>query len=913
MSDPRPESPRAIVDRRALTARIGELVARDGVQDARPAIVSSLKDALAAGQAELAQRLEANPGAGHAIANDNAYLIDQLLRIVHDHVTHDLYPGERDADDRFTIMAVGGYGRAEMAPHSDVDIAFIVPTAECEWCAKAIEAILYFLWDLGLTVGQSIRTPGETVALAAEDLTIRTALLEARFVWGERALYEETRRRFWAEVVHGTEKDYVAEKLAERNARHERMGDSRYVVEPNVKEGKGGLRDLQTLYWIGKYIHRVRHGADLVESGLFRPSEYRQFRRAENFFWAVRSHLHTITRRNEDRLTFDVQREVAARMHFADRPGKSAVERFMQYYFLQAKRVGALTGTFLAQLDEQFNEPPRRGLLANFRARKRILHGFVIYGGKIDAPTDDWFRQDPHRLLEIFQLALDQNLEVHPAAMRRAARDAALARDLRDDPKANATFLDILTHREGPETVLRWMNEAGVFGRFVPDFGKVNAQMQFDMYHHYTVDEHTIRAIGLLAKIERGELRRDHPRASDLIHELKHRRALYVAVLLHDIAKGRGGDHSELGAEIAEELCPRFGLDEEETELVAWLVREHLLMSRTAFKRDLADPRTVEQFVGEVLSLERLRLLTILTMVDIRAVGPGTWNDWKRQLIGSLYDLSEQRMRLGHQRQGRRQSVARQKSRVGELLGPQHPLVEYPGETLPDSYWIAEPADVIADNLRALAASDLGAIAISCRPDPERGATLATVIAPDNPGLFYRIAGGINVSGGNIIDARIHTTDKGVALDNFLIQDPNEQPMDEPEQLERLRENIEDALSPEGDPLEPQLARKPQTQWRAEAFDVRPRVLFDNSASKRFTVVEVVARDRPALLYRLGRALFRAKLVVHSAHVATYGERAADVFYVTDPDGAKVKDKARLKDIQKALLTASKPKELEAA
>mgnify|MGYP000244643288 CR=1 FL=1 len=322
MSDPRPESPRAIVDRRALIARIGELVARDGAQDARPAIVSSLKDALAAGQAELAQRLEANPGAGHAIANDNAYLIDQLLRIVHDHVAHDLYPGEREADDRFTIMAVGGYGRAEMAPHSDVDIAFIVPTAECEWCAKAIEAILYFLWDLGLTVGQSIRTPGETVALAAEDLTIRTALLEARFVWGERALYEETRRRFWAEVVHGTEKDYVAEKLAERNARHERMGDSRYVVEPNVKEGKGGLRDLQTLYWIGKYIHRVRHGADLVESGLFRPSEYRQFRRAENFFWAVRSHLHTITRRNEDRLTFDVQREVAARMHFADRPGK---------------------------------------------------------------------------------------------------------------------------------------------------------------------------------------------------------------------------------------------------------------------------------------------------------------------------------------------------------------------------------------------------------------------------------------------------------------------------------------------------------------------------------------------------------------------------------------------------------------
>ena len=919
MSDPRPDSPRAIVDRRALATRIADLVSEKGASKARPDVVVLLKQALEDGRSELADRLLAAPGAGHDIASDNAYLIDQLLRVVHDHVVHDVLPQDDeirdavDSEERFAIMAVGGYGRAEMAPHSDVDIAFIAPRADAPWCAKAIEAILYFLWDLGLTVGQSIRTPKETVQLAKDDLTIRTALLEARFVWGDRAIYEDVRRRFWAEVVHGSEKTYVAEKLAERSARHERMGDSRYVVEPNVKEGKGGLRDLQTLYWIGKYIHRVRHGVDLIEAGLFRPSEYRQFRRAENFFWAVRCHLHTITDRNEDRLTFDVQREVAARMNFADRPGKSAVERFMQYYFMQAKRVGALTGVFLAQLDEQFRGAPRRGLLATFRQRKRELRGYTVYGGKIDAPTDDWFRKDPQRLIEIFQLAIDNGLEVHPAAMRRAARDAGLVRELRDDPRANAMFLDILTHRDRPDIVLRWMNDTGVFGRFVPDFGRVNAQMQFDMYHHYTVDEHTIRAIGLLARIEAGELQRDHPRARELIEQLANRRVLYVAVLLHDIAKGRGGDHSQLGAEIAEELCPRFGMDEEETELVAWLVREHLLMSRTAFKRDLADPRTIEDFAGDVLTLERLRLLTVLTVVDIRAVGPGTWNDWKRQLIGSLYELTEQRLRLGHQKHGRRSSVSRRKSAVGELLGARHPLVEYPGETLPDSYWIAEPADVIAENLAALAASELGDIAISCRPDPERGATLATVIAPDHPGLFYRIAGGINAAGGNIIDARIHTTDKGVALDNFLLQDPNGQPMGERDQLERLRENIEDALSPEGDPLEPQLARKPQTQWRAEAFDVRPRVLFDNKASKRLTVIEVVAQDRPALLYRLGRALFRAGLVVHSAHVATYGERAADVFYVTDEDGAKVKDKDRLRAIEQALLEASRPKELEAA
>ena len=899
---------RQIIDRRALAARIDALAGEQG-ERARPQIVALLREALDAGRAELAQRLEAAPSSGHECTGGQAFLVDQLVRLIHDHVVSHVYPaGNRSSGERLAILAVGGYGRAEMAPHSDVDIAFLTPTRRAPWCEQVIEAMLYFLWDLGLKVGQSSRTPDDMVRMAREDLTIRTALLEGRYLWGDRALYEEARARFWAEVVTGSERQFVSEKLAERNARHKRMGDSRYVVEPNVKDGKGGLRDLQALYWIGKYIHKVRSASELVEVGLLSASEYRAFRKAENFMLAVRCHLHTLTGRAEDRLTFDMQRAVAQRMKFADRPGKSAVERFMQFYFLQAKRVGSLTGVFLAHIDEQFAAGRmRRGFFAGFTARARSLKGYRVFGGRIAAPSDDWFREDPVRMIEIFQLAEANGLEVHPEAMRQANRDSGLIRDeVRADPRANALFVELLAGRNDPETVLRWMNEAGVFGRFVPDFGKVNAQMQFDMYHHYTVDEHTIRAIGLLSRIEKGELTEDHPRSSRLIHKVNSRRAAYVAVLLHDIAKGRRGDHPVLGEAVAHELCPRFGLDEHETELVAWLVRWHLLMSATAFKRDLTDPTTIEDFCAEVQSIERLRHLMILTAVDIRAVGPGTWNSWKRQLLGELYDAAQERLRLGHMRHGRRERVMARKDAVRTLLAGKSDLVDRFEPILGDAYWIAEPEDIVALNLVQFAAAQKGKgqLSVHCEVYPSRGATLVTVIAADHPGLFYRIAGGIHLAGANIIDARIHTSSSGWAVDNFLVQDPHGRPFEEPQQLARIEKAIGDALANRVE-LVPKLAQRPLPITRSQAFDVRPRVEFDNTASGRFTVIEVSARDRPALLNRLARALFESQLMVHSAHITAYGERAVDTFYVTDLIGSKIESKARKAAIEQLLMEAA--------
>ncbi len=915
---PRIPKQRKIIDRRQLTADIAAIVEDTGVEAGRKQIVARLRQALDAGRKELTKRLKKRPGAGHEHAHGQAFLIDQLIRVIHDHVIDDVYPvGNRSSGERIALLAVGGYGRGEMAPYSDVDLAFITPHKPTAWCEQVIEAILYYLWDLNLQVGHSSRSLAESLRMAKEDLTIRTALLEARFLWGDQDIYEAAAAQFWNELVPGSERVFVQEKLEERNARHKRMGDSRYVVEPNVKDGKGGLRDLQTLYWMGKYVHRVRSAAELVEKGLFTDKEYRSFRRAEGFLLAVRAHLHTIAGRGEDRLTFDLQREVAKRMNYADRPGKSAVERFMQMYFLQVKHVGHLTGVFLAQLEEQTAQKSR---IADFfssisRSKLRTIGEYLVDDDKIAVPADNFFAKDPVRLIEIFAIAEREGLEVHPGTIRIARRDAALITSaIRKDDRANALFLDVLAGRNDPETVLRWMNEAGVFGRFVPDFGKVNAQMQFDMYHHYTVDEHTIRAIGLLSEIERGKLNDDHPLATEILPKLVNRRVLYVATLLHDIAKGRGGDHSVLGAEVADKLCPRLGLDEKETALVSWLVRYHLWMSATAFKRDLSDPKTITDFVGEVHTLERLRLLTVLTIVDIRAVGPGIWNSWKRQLLADLYEAAQERLRLGHKTHGREERVAAKKDRVAELLGNKGHLVADLDDRFDDAYWIAEPEDVIALNLPQYEAAREAEHSLSIHTEfyEALGATLVTVIGDDHPGLFFRIAGAINLAGGNIIDARIHTNRVGKAVDNFLVQDPLGKPFSEPQQLARLQKNIEDALANRID-MVPSLAKRPLKQMRAESFRIAPLVTFDNDASNRFTVIEVNATDRPALLNRLTRAMFEQSLLINSAHITHYGERAVDTFYVTDLLGMKLRSDERLEKVEQALLDAIAAGETETA
>ena len=884
---------RAIIDRRAVADRLAGLSAPEEV-------AAVLRDRLASGREEIALRLAAEPARGRAAARATAFLHDQIVRLVFDWVV-------RDDLQPLCIVGLGGTGRGELAPFSDLDLMVLSGAEATPATEQSLEAMLHLLWDLKLKVGHSLRSIDQLIGVARDDMSVRTALLEARPIWGEQSLFDAAMGRFRSEIVTGSAAQFVAAKLAERDQRHLRMGDSRYVVEPNVKEGKGGLRDLHTLYWIGKYVHGVERPAELVHAGLFTAEEYHRFERAERFFWAVRCHLHLAAGRAEERLLFDHQRHIAQVMRYADRPGKSAVERFMQFYFLNAKAVGDLTGLFLAQLDEQLGRKGFRFALPTIRRRPKRLDGFLLDRGRLSIPDPGFLRQDPVRLLELFALAAREGLEIHPAAMRAATRDARIIdAQVRDDPRANAFFLEVLTDVKRPDVVLRWMNETGVFGRFVPDFGRVVAQMQFDMYHHYTVDEHTIRAVGLLAAIERGELTRDHPLSSAIFRQIASRRVLYVAVLLHDIAKGRGGDHSLIGADIALKLCPRLGLDAAETETVAWLVRHHLLMSATAFKRDIADPKTIEDFVRQVQSPERLRLLLVLTVVDIRAVGPGTWTEWKRTLLRTLFEAAEERLRLGHKQHGRAELVAERQKALAASLGWKASAVRAHGKRLPDSYWLAEPVEVQLANARQIAQSEARfgdpVPSVVAENDAGSGATRISVFTPDREGLFYRICAGLAAAGASIIDARIHTTRDGMALDNLLVQDGNGLAYGDRRLRARLVRSVVSALS---SPEPPPLPTPEGSKRTAAAFEVPASVAIADRASTRTTVVEVHARDRPALLAGLARAIHDCGQQIHSAHIATYGERAVDVFYLTRSDGRKLsaEDSACVRE---ALLAAAR-------
>ena len=895
---------RAIIDRRALADRIA------GVKPGKRQpgeIAKILTEALASGREEIARRLSGEPGRGRAAARGTAFLHDQIVRLAHDSVAA--------GSNGIALVGLGGTGRGEMAPYSDLDLMFLTSGTPTRDDGYAAEAILHVLWDLKLKVGHSLRSITELIALSKNDTTVRSALLEARLLWGEENLFDVAMKRFRKEIVAGTAAQFVTAKLAERDQRHVKMGDSRYVVEPNVKDGKGGLRDLHTLYWIGKYVHDVERPSDLVGAGLLTATEFQSFERAERFLWAVRCHLHLAAGRAEERLGFDHQKHIAEVMHYADRPGKSAVERFMQFYFLNAKTVGDLTGLFLAQLDEQLGKKGFRFALPTIRRRPKRLNGFTLDRGRLSIPSDGFLAEEPARLLELFALAARERLEIHPNAMRAATRYARLIdAKVRDDPRTNALFMEVLSDLNAPDLVLRWMNEAGVFGRFVPDFGRVVAQMQFDMYHHYTVDEHSIRAIGLLAAIERGELAKDHPLSTALFRQIASRRTLYVAVLLHDIAKGRGGDHSVIGAEIALKLGPRFGLDPAETETVSWLVRYHLLMSATAFKRDLADPKAIEDFVHQVQSPERLRLLLILTVVDIRAVGPGVWNEWKRVLLRTLFDAAEERLRLGHKQRGRSELIAARQRELAGKLGWKASIARAYAKRLPDAYWLAEPLEWQAANARqvAIAEARIGEPipSVVAENDADSNATRISVFTPDREGLFFRICAGLAAAGANIIDARVHTTRDGMALDNLLVLDSQGRAYSDRRLRNRLVRSVEAAL---GSVQPPRLPAGEGSGPRAAAFRIAPSVVIAERASSRTTVVEVNALDRIALLAALARAIHESGHRIHSAHIATYGERAVDVFYLTRADGKKLTAEEAAEMRSSLLVAAGTGQEAKAA
>jgi len=902
-----------LIDAPALTAELEQLAkAHTGSErELRTALAQRLKVALADGRAR-AEQLLLTDRHGRRCADRLCRMEDEIIRIMFE-FARQWYPSQNPSEaERMAVIATGGYGRGLQAPGSDIDLLFLLPYKQTAWGESIAEAILYCLWDTGLKVGHATRSVDECIRQAKADMTIRTAILEARFLIGDKTLFDEMVTRFDNEIVRNTAAEFVAAKLAEREDRVRRSGQSRYLVEPNVKDGKGGLRDLHTLFWIAKYVYRVREPDELLKRGVFDKHEYQLFRRCEDFLWSVRCHMHFLVGRAEERLSFDIQREIAVRLGYTEHPGLQDVERFMKHYFLIAKDVGDLTAILCAELEDSHAKsiPVLSRVMARFRPVKRSKlaesDDFIVDKNRIRLAQGNVFKRDPVNLIRIFHLAQKHNLAFHPDAMRAITRSLNLVdAKLREDEEANELFLEILTSQNDPETVLRRMNEAGVLGRFVPAFGKIVAMMQFNMYHHYTVDEHLLRCIGVLAEIERGS-NSETPLANELIHKIQpaHRRVLYVSLFLHDIAKGRPEDHSIAGARVARRFCPRLGFSPSDTETVAWLIENHLVMSSVAQSRDLSDRKTIENFAATVQSAERLKLLTILTTGDIRAVGPGVWNGWKAQLIRTLYYETEPVLTGGFSEVNRAQRVAIAQNEFREAMQdwPRDRLEAYIAKLYP-AYWLKVDLPHKIEHANFLrTAEDAGKqLATSIAFDVDRSVTELTLLAPDHPWLLSIIAGACSMAGANIVDAQIYTTTDGKALDTISLSREFDRDEDEERRANRIADSIEKALRGELR-LPDVVAKRAPPKGRLRAFVLEPTVTINNQWSHRYTMVEVTGLDRPGLLYELTATLSKLNLNIASAHVATFGERVVDVVYVTDLMGAQINSPTRQAAIKRALI-----------
>lgn len=893
---PEPE----IFDEAAVSAELATAALAAGGDERafRAAVVQTLSAARQRGAAAIEAAFTARPLAARETIHAQAWLTDRLV-IQAFAAVNGFFAAERR---KLTVIAVGGYGRGEMAPHSDVDLLFLTPAPEAPRAKARIEAMLYILWDLKLKVGHASRTIADCLALARQDATIATALLEHRYVAGEPGPAASLHRRLRREVFARTAPEFVAAKLAERAARHQRQGQ-RYMLEPNVKEGKGGLRDLQTLYWIAKCVTGVEEVSELVGLDLLTRDEYEGFERAETFLWAVRCHMHYITGRATEQLAFDLQVEVARRMGYHDRGGLRAVERFMQDYFRHATKVGELTRIFLTEMEARYvpTAPVKVGL---FRRTKRLPDGYRLVHNRIAIADEAAFLSDKLNLLRIFEVGLRTGYLIHPDAMRLVAANLDLIdEDMRQDREANRIFLDLLLRHGNPERSLRRMNELGVLSAFIPEFEPIVALMQFNVYHHFTVDEHTIQCISTLARIERGEMEKELPLATRIMGEHPNRRVLYVAMFLHDIGKGRPEDHSQLGARIARRVAPRLGLPAEEAETVEWLVRYHLLMSDMAQKRDISDPRTVRDFVRAVRSKRRLDLLYVLTVCDIIGVGPGTWNNWKAMLLNRLYHEAADALENGLENVHRGQAESEARRALREALkGWDRKEIRAEIARHYPPYWPGLDTDtqvVFAHLLRGLPDNE---IRIDLTPSPDRDATRVCFALADHPGIFARLAGALALVGANIVDARTYTSKDGYATAAFWVQDGEGSPYD-PAKLPRLRSMIERTLGGEVVAREA-LRDRDKVKKRDRQFEFPTSITIDNEGSEIYTIIEVDTRDRPGLLYDLARTLASNNIYIATAQIATYGAQVVDTFYVKDMFGLKLYTKSRIEALEKKLKQA---------
>ena len=835
----------------------------------------------------------------------NDIMIQSISKIVTEYMFPLVSPTKGES---ISIVAVGGYGRAEMAPYSDIDLLFLTPYKQTSWGENVIETILYLLWDLGLKVGHAVRNIEECLRIAKNDITARTSLLENRFLFGDKELANQLNKRLWKTIFEKSASEFIERKLEERNLRHKKQGSERYLLEPNIKEGKGGLRDLQTLYWISKYVYKISDKNDLIKYKIFTNNDLEIFFKAEDFLWTIRCALHIFAKRANEILSFDLQVPLAKSLGFKKESGLLAVENFMQTYFLHAKNVGELTRILLSKMESTHvkkNPSFVTKLKTVFTENNlKLDKGFVISNGRVDVDESINLLNEPMNQIKLFQNGLKSRRLIHPNSLHLISKNIHnIDYNFIKNSEAAKIFINVLLDYGDPERALRRMNEVGFLGKYIPEFQKIVGMMQFNMYHKYTVDEHTIQCIKILSQIEQGFLTEDLPLASKILKDGINRKVLYIALLLHDVGKGQSEDHSILGAKISNKVTKRLGFENHEIELTSWLIKYHLLMSDISQKRDLSEEKTIRDFANIVKSTNRLRLLTVLTVCDIRGVGPEVWNNWKAVMIRTLYYKTINILKENYEITSRPEQIQNAKSAlIAELIDWEKSQIEteinrhYAGFYL----GLTPQTQAIFSNLSKN--NKTFAVNSKVETDLTRDATKVCFLIEDHPGIFSRLAGAIALSGANVIDARTYTTSDGFATSVFWIQNKEGKPFEE-NRLNKLNQTISDALKGQIIARDV-LKEKGKIKKKEKDFIVPTNITFDNEGSDIHTIIEIETRDRLGLLYDLAKTLSNNYISISSAIIATFGEQAVDTFYVKDLFGLKLHSENKREKLEKNLKEA---------
>lgn len=850
------------------------------------------RDLIQAVTQALEQAFEAGVAADELV-HGRAAFVDRLLR----QIWADTGLGEQPD---IALFAVGGYGRGELLPASDIDLLLLTPDGASENQQASIAEFLRRLWDGGLSVGHSVRTLDECISEATRDITVVTNLMEARLLAGCDRLFGTLMdaigpARIWPS------REFFAAKLTEQSRRHQKFGDTAYRLEPNVKDGPGGLRDIQMIGWVSKRHLGARRMSDLVRHGFLTEDEYRELKAGQSYLWRIRFALHTLTGRAEDRLLFDHQVALAKQSHFADEDHNLAVEQFMQGYYRIVMNLERLNEMLLQHYRECILHADDACVSEPLNERFQIRLNFI------EVRHESVFRDYPPALLEIFLLcARHTHIEgVRAATIRLIRQHRHLIDDaFRRNPICRDLFMQILREPSGITLQLRRMNRYGILAGYLPAFGSIVGRMQYDLFHVYTVDEHTLMVLRNVRRFSLPQVAGDSPRYHALFRIQPKPELLYLGALFHDIGKGRGGDHSQVGAVEAETFCRLHGLSEADGELVSWLVRNHLLMSMTAQRKDISDPEIIHAFASQIGSQLRLDSLYLLTIADIRATNPELWNTWRETLLADLYAATRQLLAQGlHVRQDHTdmiESVQRESlARLTKLNLPSEPAQALWHE-LSDDYFLRHSADEIAWHTASILESEQRPV-VRIRQTTERGGSEIFVYAGDSTQIFAHITSTLDGLGLDIVDARITTAQHGWVLDSFMVLEEGGETIDGGFRAEEIVTRLRETLTQLHRPPEKVRRRMPR---RLKHFDIPPRVTFSHDAPRHWTALELNTNDRPGLLSAVSQAMADQGVRIHNAKISTIGEQASDVFYVTTVDGHPIDDPSAQERIRTAMLKA---------